>query len=565
MSNSASQPETKPETKAGRRVLVFPAPPTPNGDIHLGHLAGPYLGADYHTRYLRLRGVETHHFANSDENESYVRYKGEQMGLTPQATADHFATANVESFERAGIEQDLFLRPNHAPLHLEMVKEFFLKLHGSGCLVEKEQEVPFCEQCQTFLVEVFGRGKCPNCGESSDPFACEACGRPIDATEILDPHCRRCDRAVDTKRPLKRLFLPLSRFEAGLREYHAQLHQKSKVATFCAWMFEKGLPDIPVTQPTGWGTPVPLPGYEGQILIGPFDTVVGALSATQLMLERRGDAETWRDWWFSPDLDVVIFFGADNVYFYAFLHAALCLGYDPALRLPLTFVNNEFYQLGKEKFSTTRKNIILIGDILEKASIDAVRFYLAYSAPENETTSFTWEEFEQTVDRELNRNWEAWLHELDAKVLRDGDGLAPEVPAESLWTADQQRFHRFLLSTIPEMELAYDAVSFSPQRATRLLCELVRVARRFSKGEEPWRRIPRRAEERATSLALELLAAKMLAVLVDPLMPAFAGRLWSQLGLSRPLAHGTWNSLAEFLPAGTRVGRLNLPFFAVGS
>jgi methionyl-tRNA synthetase len=557
-----SNSESQPETTSGRRVLVFPAPPTPNGDIHLGHLAGPYLGADYYTRYLRLGGVEAHHFCNSDENESYVRYKGEQMGLSPEATADHFATANVESFVRAGIEQDLFLRPNLSPLHLQMVEEFFLKLVESGCLVEKEQLVPYCESCEVFLCEVNGRGKCPNCGESSDPFACEACGRPIDATELVDPHCRRCSRPIDTRRPLKRLFLPLSRFEAGLRDYHRQLHMKSKVATFCAWMFEKGLPDIPVTQPTGWGTPVPLPGYEGQNLIGPFDTVVGALSATQLMLEGRGDAETWRDWWFSPHLDVVIFFGADNVYFYAFLHAALCLGYDPALRLPLTFVNNEFYQLGREKFSTTRQNIILIGDILAKASLDAVRFYLAYSAPENETTSFTWEEFEQTVDRELVRGWELWLHELDAKVQRDGEGSAPEVPDESLWTPDQRRFHRDLVTTVQEMELAYEASSFSPQRATRLLCELVRVARRFSKGEEPWRRIPRRAEERATSLALELLAAKLLAVLADPIMPAFAGRLWSQLGLTRPLAHGTWETRPQFIAAGTRVGRLNLPFFS---
>ncbi|WP_368737243.1 class I tRNA ligase family protein, partial [Acinetobacter baumannii] len=33
--------------------LVTAGPPTPNGDLHLGHLSGPYLAGDILTRYLR--------------------------------------------------------------------------------------------------------------------------------------------------------------------------------------------------------------------------------------------------------------------------------------------------------------------------------------------------------------------------------------------------------------------------------------------------------------------------------------------------------------------------------
>ena len=41
-----------------KRVLITATPPTPNGDLHVGHLSGPYLGADVHRRYLEMRGVE---------------------------------------------------------------------------------------------------------------------------------------------------------------------------------------------------------------------------------------------------------------------------------------------------------------------------------------------------------------------------------------------------------------------------------------------------------------------------------------------------------------------------
>ena len=38
-----------------RPVFVFSTPPTPNGDLHLGHLSGPYLGADVYVRFQRMQ------------------------------------------------------------------------------------------------------------------------------------------------------------------------------------------------------------------------------------------------------------------------------------------------------------------------------------------------------------------------------------------------------------------------------------------------------------------------------------------------------------------------------
>lgn len=35
------------------RFLVTITPPTPNGDLHIGHIAGPFLGADVFTRVQR--------------------------------------------------------------------------------------------------------------------------------------------------------------------------------------------------------------------------------------------------------------------------------------------------------------------------------------------------------------------------------------------------------------------------------------------------------------------------------------------------------------------------------
>lgn len=38
------------------KYIVTITPPTPNGDLHIGHIAGPFLAADVFTRVQRQRG-----------------------------------------------------------------------------------------------------------------------------------------------------------------------------------------------------------------------------------------------------------------------------------------------------------------------------------------------------------------------------------------------------------------------------------------------------------------------------------------------------------------------------
>ncbi len=47
-------PSAHPDEGLGIRYLVTATPPTTNGDLHLGHLSGPYLAADVFTRFARL-------------------------------------------------------------------------------------------------------------------------------------------------------------------------------------------------------------------------------------------------------------------------------------------------------------------------------------------------------------------------------------------------------------------------------------------------------------------------------------------------------------------------------
>ena len=91
------------------------------------------------------------------------------------------------------------------------------------------------------------------------------------------------------------------------------------------------------------------------------------------------------------------------------------------------------------------------------------------------------------------------------------------------------------------------------------LNELVRTAWSFGSGEAFW---PATAgEARATALALELMAARTLAVLAAPIMPGLAARLWSELGLGAAPGPGDWPTEPVPVPEGQRVTGMEKPYF----
>ena len=49
-------------------IIVTSALPYANGPLHLGHLAGAYLTADFFVRYNRLKGEDVLFICGSDEH-----------------------------------------------------------------------------------------------------------------------------------------------------------------------------------------------------------------------------------------------------------------------------------------------------------------------------------------------------------------------------------------------------------------------------------------------------------------------------------------------------------------
>ena len=526
-------------------IYITAGPPTPNGDLHLGHLSGPCLGADVCTRYLKMKGLEVYNISWADDFQSGVVAKSKQLGLTAQQTADIFANDIKLTLDKMSIKLDLYSRPLHSPEYQKDLAIFLNNLWEHDAFYEEETLAFFDNQTRVYVNEGNVKGNCPYCGEKASANLCEECGHPNSGTDIIDP-ISTISNSTPISLPISRLHFPLDKYADKLKKHHDNAIMRSRLRALFDQMKTKGLLNFVISHPGTWGTYVPLDKFKNQTISSWFELAFAVLFYIREIERAKG--LVMEDITIPENARIVHFFGYDNAFYYTTLFPSIYLAAFPDSPLKIDYVCNEFYLLDGLKFSTSKEHAIWGRQLLQEASADKIRFYLAYTRPESLRTNFSKEEFYEVIKNELEGNWNTWLVALNHKINSKFNGEAPEA---GLWTHEHRNFYGRLQCCIKNLGYAYAIDTFSMQRASRELCELVREAINFANNEKYWSSTCE-AEER-TAIAIEITAAQLLALLASPLMPDFSSKLWSQLGnLGTPEEFG-WPKTPPFAVPGTKI------------
>jgi methionyl-tRNA synthetase len=415
---SVGDSSTRPKT-----YLVTCAPPNANGDLHLGHLSGPFLGADVCRRYLRQRGHDAHYISYTDDWSPWVLRKGEDISLSPQETAFVYGRRMEETLALGAMLPDYYERPFREPIHTRTVHRGFLDLWERGLLTTRPMPVFHCDRCDRYLYDAHVHGRCHHCGGSSGGMYCEECGRPQDSAALLEPLCIRCE-TTPSIRTIERIVFPMDRYRDQVRDYVEGASWRGREREFCMKLVEAGLPDTPISRLSPFGIPVPLPGWEGHILDSWFSGIFGYMAATAAYGEAIGRPEFWREVWEEPTSTIVQFIGFDCSFSHALLWPAMMMARG-GINVPDQIVLNEYYLLEGEKFSTSRGYAIWGSDFLREVPSDALRFHLCLTGPEVEQTSFWRKEFVDKVNTVLVDELEAWEDRLFDVLEEDFDSTVP--------------------------------------------------------------------------------------------------------------------------------------------
>ncbi|WP_018685206.1 class I tRNA ligase family protein [Actinokineospora enzanensis] len=456
-----------------RPAVVIDTSPTPNGDLHIGHLAGPFLGADVHARYLRARGRTVVFSTGTDDSQTYLVPSAARQGTTPEELAARSHDAIGRTLELAGISID-----GYAPYdddYRENAYRFVTELHDKDKLELRTVSFPCRSDTGEVLVEGFVAGYCPVCVSESRGGVCEMCGHPNNFDQLLDPWSTVAPDVPVVTKQFEVLVLPMERYRTELTAFYEARTAELRPRTlqFLREALARPLPDFPVTYPLSYGLPSPLPGTEGQVLNAWVEGIPAAMYCTRFAARELGGDVAEVDLWLAEqDPEIIYFIGSDIVYFWCLTHLALLMAHDGRYALPDKIISNEFYELDNDKFSTTRGRVVYIGELLERLSRDAVRFHLALTGPEHQRTTFGREAVERVTDTRLVHPWNELADALDA------------VPAEGeLPVGEDARLRvRAMLDRFID---CYEAEHYSPSRAADLVdAQLNRLTRAAREGAQ---------------------------------------------------------------------------------
>lgn len=534
-----------------KRYTITAALPYTNGPIHIGHMAGVYIPADIYTRYLRQKNKDVVFVCGSDEHGVAISMKAKKEGITPQQVIDKYDAIIRQSFDSFGISFDNYSRTSRE-IHHKTASDFFRKLYDEGKFIEEVTEQLYDEKAQQFLADRYVTGTCPKCGnEDAYGDQCEKCGTSLNATDLINP----VSTITGTKPVLKETkhwFLPLNEYDAFLREWILDGHQKdwkSNVYGQVKSWLDDGLKPRAVTRDLDWGIDVPVEGAEGKKLYVWFDAPIGYISSTKEWAEKTG--KDWQPYWKDKDTKLVHFIGKDNIVFHCVIFPAM-LKAEGSYILPDNVPANEFLNLEGQKLSTSKNWAVWLNEYLEDfpGQQDVLRYVLTANAPETKDNDFTWKDFQAKNNNELVAVFGNFINRVVVLTNKYYEGIVPQL--NTLTDVDEK--------TLTELKTYPSVIESSVERYRfrEALSELMNVARlgnKYLADEEPWKLIKTDPDRVQTQMYVALQIASSLAVLSEPFLPHTSAKLKEMLAINDEL---TWDKLPatyDYLSAGHQIGQ----------
>ncbi|WP_100444077.1 class I tRNA ligase family protein [Glycomyces xiaoerkulensis] len=538
----ASARSTTRPSPVGRPQFVCSPTVTPNGDLHLGHLSGPYLGADVYVRFQRLLGNEAWHVSGSDDYQCYVTARARREGIEPSEVASRYATEIQQTLRAMDIVPDQFTRTSEAEGYRESLRGCFARLTASGRVRPSATLALRDGGSGEYLYEAKVAGKCPACGELTGGNGCEECGVPNLVADLVDP-VSKLGGAPPVPDEVERYSIDVHELADEIVDHHRKGRVPARAREVTARFLARKNLDIALTHPSTWGVEPADSALPGQTVWSWPETAFGFLYSIGRIGERLG--RPWRADRPERDWKMVMFLGFDHAVYSTVLWPMMYRTAFPDWHPDIDYHLNEFYLLDGEKFSTSRRHAIWGREILTPETVDSVRFYLCLTRPEGERTNFVRSEYETFTESVLIGRWETWLTDLGRRV-EDRYGAIPDA---GTWTDEHTAFYADLNRRLEAITAALSPDRFSPRRAAAELCDLVDDAREFSRTQELLSELDTWSSEARTAVALELAAARLLATGTAALVPRLSDRLHRALGLD-PLER--WPEVVELVEPGNR-------------
>jgi methionyl-tRNA synthetase len=522
-----------PLTKTDK-IVVTCGLPYANGTAHIGHLR-TFIPGDAYVRYLKRFGFDVVFFCGSDAHGAPIELAAEQAGVSPREIVEKYHAHFEDIFAKLNIGVDLYGN-TEAPYHYKRAQTIIQTLEENGYVEAREVALPYCNTCQTFLADRFLIGTCPYCGAIARGDECDqGCQRYLDADQLINPRCVICGSPA-VKRKARHHFFKLSMFTDFLTKFNEQLKGTALARNYALGWIRQGLKDWGISRDLKWG--IPYPGDEDLVLYVWAENYAGYISFTEEWARQTG--ADWEDYWVR-DGKIINFIGADIVYHHAVFWPAILKGvnYNTAYAI----VASGMVKVEGHGLSKSRGFVIDIGEdfIKQGIDLDAVRYYILSYTGYTKDLDFVWKEFQLRVNNELV----GILGNYAYRVLLFIHKHFKKIPQGTL--TDQ--ITNQIQDTVEAVKTSFHDFRFKEAADAAML--LASFGNTLFQQREPWKTIKEERERTQQDLFQCLQVLKAITILIEPVMPAIAERIWQQLGQEGSIHEVNVEKCTEPLLPGT--------------
>lgn len=496
--------------------FILPSFTTPNGNLHIGHIAGPLLAADILKRMYKLNHINAYLLSGTIGHQTQVQVAADKLGKTYTETALLYSENIKNSLDLIDIKTDCFVTLKDKEKLVELSNRFIQTLFEKSLLNLREDDVYYCNDCAKYLFEANVIGNCPHCNYPVNA-ECEKCYEYFPEKQLKNPVCITCKKTPHLKK-LSRYYFSLNEYKYIIENLYFKNSYTGISKSFIEKMLHKELPDIPMTIIANNGIPFSHNNFNGHVLYSAIELVPRFLVAIQVLCEDKSQHE-WEYFLNHANVVLDLLFGVDNLYLRCIIFPILLSAFNDNLVNKIHFIANDFYCLEDTKFSTSRKHVISVENAEEMMELDYLRYYLVMTRPELHSTQFKKNEISEWITNGSIKQYTNLANKLENIIAETFNHITPEAGS---WDNFHYAYQHFLDSTI-QLALSYNN-AINLVSYTNLLNTIIEVTVNFF---ETGIRFEMSESYRRTFYALCIKGVFSISILLSPICPNIARNIQS--------------------------------------
>jgi methionyl-tRNA synthetase len=479
-----------------------------NAPPHLGH-AYTTIVADVLNRFHMLKGRETYFLTGTDEHGDKVVEAAAAVGKDPQSYADEISDLFRKTWPNLNITNNHFIRTTDN-LHKQVVSYILQKVYDSGDIYFSSYSGQYCVGCERFYTD----------------------------RELVDGKCPQHDRPP-VPREEENYFFRMSKYQDWLVDHIQQNpdfirpeRYRNEVLSFLS----EPLEDLCISRPKSrlsWG--ITLPFDDRYVTYVWFDALINYVSA----LSYPDGSLYARFWPVAQHLIAKDILKPHGIYWPTMLQAA---------NIPLYRHLNVhgYWNVEEKKMSKSRGTVVKPLDLLKVYGLDSFRYFLMREMVFGLDASFSEEALITRVNADLANDLGNLTSRLLTMIHKYCEGKVPHPDSEE---GNDKGLKRAAAELPATYALYMEGLEF--HKALMAVWELINHVNRYVDQSAPWvlARDPQKQSRLHTVLYYSLESLRIVAVLLDPIVPDASKELLERLGFKIPPSelrlepHATWGTL----------------------